>query len=53
MSVKRTSGALMTSFVLHLVLALIAGLYFVTQTQTFKDLVGVETLEPPDIVRIF
>ncbi|MYG00677.1 DUF4159 domain-containing protein [Candidatus Poribacteria bacterium] len=48
MSVKRTSGALMTSLVLHLVLALIAGLYFVTQTQTFKDLVGVETLEPPD-----
>ena len=48
MSVKRTSGALMTSLVIHLVLALIAGLYFVTQTQTFKDLVGVETLEPPD-----
>ncbi len=48
MSAKRTSGALMTSIVLHLVLIAIAGLYFVTQTQTFKDLVGAEMLDPPD-----
>ena len=48
MSAKRTSGAFMTSLLLHLVLVAIAGLYFVTQTQTFKDLVGIETFDPPD-----
>ena len=48
MSIKRTSGALMTSVILHLVIVLIAGLYLVTQTQTFKDLVGVETFKPTE-----
>ena len=48
MSAKRTSAALMTALLIHGILIAIAGLYFVTQTQTFKDLVGVETLEPPD-----
>ncbi len=50
MSAKRTSGALMTSLLIHVVLILIAGVYFVTQTETFKDLVGVQfskTPEPP------
>ena len=50
MSAKRTSGALMTSLVVHGVLAAIAGIYLVTQTQQFKDLVGAEVLqakEPP------
>lgn len=48
MSAKRTSAALMIALVIHGVFILIAGLYFVTQTQTFKDLVGIETFEPPD-----
>ena len=48
MSAKRTSGALMTSLLLHGILIAIAGLYLVTKTQTFKDLVGVETFDPPD-----
>ena len=47
MSVKRTSGALMTSVIIHVVIILIAGLYLVTQTETFKDVFGVETFEPP------
>merc|ERR1711900_18626 len=50
MSTKRTSGAFMTSLIIHGVLAFIAGIYLVTQTQQFKDLVGAEVLqakEPP------
>ena len=45
-----TSGALITSLVLHLVIAFVVGLYFVTQTERFKDLMGIEVLhlkEPP------
>ena len=34
MSAKRTSSALMTSILIHFVLVLIAGLYFVVQTDT-------------------
>ena len=40
----------MTSLIIHGVLAFIAGIYLVTQTQQFKDLVGAEVLqakEPP------
>ncbi|MXV77665.1 DUF4159 domain-containing protein [Candidatus Poribacteria bacterium] len=48
MSAKRTSGALMTSLLIHVVLILIAGVYFVTQTETFKDLVGVQFAKPPE-----
>ena len=47
---KITSGALMTSLVLHVVIALVAGLYLLTQTEQFKDLMGIEILhskEPP------
>ena len=50
MSTKTTSGAFMTSLIIHGVLAFIAGIYLVTQTQQFKDLVGAEVLqakEPP------
>ncbi len=46
MSAKRTSSALMTSILIHFVLVLIAGLYFVVQTDTFKDLVIFETFDP-------
>ena len=41
---KITSGALMTSLVLHVVIALVAGLYLLTQTEQFKDLMGIEIL---------
>jgi hypothetical protein len=47
---KITSGALMTSLVFHVVIALVAGLYLLTQTEQFKDLMGIEILhskEPP------
>ena len=50
MSAKKTSGALMTSLIVHGVAFVIAGIYLVTQTQQFKDLVGAEVLqakEPP------
>ncbi len=45
MSAKRTSGAFMTSLVLHGIIIVIAGLVLVTQTEQFKDLVGAEVLE--------
>ena len=49
MSAKRTSGAFMTSLVLHVcVIAFIAGIYLVTQTEQFKDLVGAEVLQPKE-----
>ena len=48
MSAKRTSGAFMTSVVLHAVIAFIAGIYLVTQTEQFKDLVGAEVLQPKE-----
>ena len=45
MSAKRTSGAFMTSLVIHGIIIFIAGLVLVTQTEQFKDLVGAEVLE--------
>ena len=39
MSAKRTSGAVMTSLIVHGVVFVIAGIYLVTQTQQFRDLV--------------
>ncbi len=50
MNAKRTSSAFLTSMILHGVIFFIAGIYLVTQTQQFKDLVGAEVLqakEPP------
>lgn len=43
---KITSGALMTSLVLHVVITLVAGLYLLAQTEQFKDLMGIEILYP-------
>ena len=48
MRMKRTSGALMTSVVLHLVIAFVAGIYLVTQTERFKDLIGIDVLQPEE-----
>ena len=50
MRVKRVSGALMTSVALHLVVAIITGIYLIAQTPRFQELIGVEMLqlkEPP------
>ena len=43
---KITSGALITSLVLHLLIAFVAGIYLVTQTERFKDLMGIDVLPP-------
>ena len=48
MSAKKTSRALMTSIILHGVAVLILGVYLVTQTPQFKDLVGAQVLVSPD-----
>ena len=48
MSAKKTSGALMTSLIVHGVAFVIAGIYLVTQTQQFKDLVGAVVLQPKE-----
>ncbi len=50
MSAKKTSGAVMTSLIVHGVVFIIAGIYLVTQTQQFKTYIGAEVLqakEPP------
>ena len=50
MRIKRLSSALVVSVVCHIVVVIIAGFYWVTQTQQFKDLIGVEVFqakEPP------
>ena len=50
MSAKKTSGAVMTSLIVHGVAFIIAGVYLVTQTQQFKIYIGAEVLqakEPP------
>ena len=48
----RTSGALITSLLVHIVLILIAGVYFVTQTEPFQQLIRAQFTnlpEPPKI----
>ena len=45
---KITSGAFITSLVLHLVIAFVVGIYFVTQTERFKDLMGIEVFQPKE-----
>ena len=45
MRVKRTSGALIISVVLHLVIAFVTGIYLITQTPRFQDLIGAEVLQ--------
>ena len=46
MRIKRTSGALMTSLGLHLLLAFIAGVYLITQTPYFQEIITGEILQP-------
>ena len=50
MSAKKTSGAFMTSLVIHGIFIFVAGLILVSQTPQFRDLVSAEVLdvkEPP------
>ena len=47
MSAKKTSGAVMTSLIVHGVAFVIAGVYLVTQTQQFKDLQSVPKCYKP------
>ncbi|MDE0299745.1 MAG: DUF4159 domain-containing protein [Candidatus Poribacteria bacterium] len=46
MSTKRTSSAFMTSVILHIIIALVAGLYLLSQTKDFKNFIGVDFLQP-------
>ena len=48
MSARKTSGIFMTSLVLHVVIAFIAGMYIITQHVDFPDFVGVEVLQPQE-----
>ena len=45
MPIKRTSGALMVSVVLHLVVVFVTGIYLITQTPRFQEFIGVEVLQ--------
>ncbi len=47
MSSKRTSRAFVASIVVHLFFVLIAGFYFITQTRTFQEILGIEMFVPP------
>ena len=46
MRAKRTSGAFVTSLVLHVVAAFLVGIYLITQTPHFQEFIGAEILEP-------
>ena len=48
MSAAKTSGAFMTSLVIHGIIIVIAGVILVSQTQQFKELVGADILEEKD-----
>ena len=45
MRIKRTSGALMTSLGLHLVIVFVTGIYLITQTPQFRELIDVEVIQ--------
>ena len=49
MRIKRISGALLIALVFHIIVVFLIGIRLDNQElHTFKDLVGVETFEPPD-----
>ena len=45
MRMKRTSGALMTSMLLHLVIVFVTGIYLITQAPQFRELIDAEVLQ--------
>ena len=48
MNGKVTSHALMIALVFHAIIAFIVGIYLLGQTREFKDLIGVEILQPKE-----
>lgn len=48
MHTKKASNALLTSIAIHFLFVLIAGLYFVTHTQTFKSFIGIDVFNTPE-----
>ena len=46
MNVKRVSGALIVSLMIHGIIMLIASTFYITQTEKFKEVVSVEILPP-------
>ena len=48
MNGKVTSRALMTALVLHAIIAFVVGIYLLGQTREFKDLIGIEILQPKE-----
>ena len=45
MRMKRISGALITSVVLHLAIVFVTGIYLITQTPQFRELISAEVLQ--------
>ncbi len=45
MRMKRTSGALITSMVLHLAVVFVTGIYLITQTPRFREFINAEVLQ--------
>ena len=48
MNGKVTSRALIIALVFHAIIAFIVGIYLIGQTREFKDLIGVEILQPKE-----
>ena len=48
MNGKVTSQALMIALVFHAVIAIVVGIYLLGQTSEFKDLIGIEILQPKE-----
>ena len=48
MNGKVTSRALMIALVLHATIAFVVGIYLLGQTREFKDLIGIEILQPKE-----
>ena len=48
MNGKVTSQALMIALVFHAIIALVVGIYLLGQTREFKDLMGIEILQPKE-----
>ena len=48
MNAKVTSRALMIALVCHAIIAFVVGIYLLGQTAEFKDLIGIEILQPKE-----
>ena len=50
MNRKLTLSAFMIAVVLHTIIALVVGMYILTQTAQFRDLIGIEILQPKGLL---